>query len=67
MKKDSINYLGLKLDIINLLSHTLENHCIRTAQPSYGGCSRRVHKTVYLTDDKGNSLVNILLLKIVIK
>ena len=27
---------------------TLENHCTRTTQSSRGGCSRRVHKIVYL-------------------
>ena len=34
----------------------LENHYIRTAQSSRGGCSRRVHKIVYLTVKKGNIL-----------
>ena len=43
--------------------HTLESHCTRTVQPSRGGCSRCVHKIVYLAVKKGNILVNILLLK----
>ena len=43
---------------------TLENHCTRTAQSSRGGCSRRVHKIVYLAVKKGNILGNILFLKI---
>ena len=46
---------------------TLENHCTRKAQSSRGGCSRRVHKKEYLADNKGNILVNILLMKIFIK
>ena len=37
---------------------TQENHCTRTAQSSRGGCSRRVHKIVYLAVYKGNVLVN---------
>ena len=45
---------------------TLENHCTRTAQSEHGGCSRRVHEMVYLAVNKGNILVNILLLKIFI-
>ena len=45
---------------------TLENHRTRTAQLSRGGCSRRVHKIKYLAVNKGNSLVNFLLLKILI-
>ena len=36
----------------------LENHCTQTAQSSRGGCSRRVHKIVYLAVNKGNILVN---------
>ena len=36
---------------------TLENHCTRTAQSSRGGCSRRVHKIVYIAVSKGNILV----------
>ena len=35
----------------------LENHCTLTAQSSCGGCSRRVHKIVYQTVNKGNILV----------
>ena len=38
----------------------LENHCTRTAQSSRVGCSRRVHRIVYLAVKKGNVLVNIL-------
>ena len=34
---------------------TLENHCTRTAQSSRGGCSRRVHKIVYLAVKKGTT------------
>ena len=39
---------------VELIGHTqfimtLENHCTRTAQSSCGGCSRRVHKIMYLT------------------
>ena len=34
--------------VIYLLVATLENHCTRTVQSSRGGCSRRVHKIVYL-------------------
>ena len=45
---------------------TLEKHCIRTSHSLRGGCSRRVHKIVYLAVKKGNILVNILLLKIFI-
>ena len=45
---------------------TLENHCNRTAQSLHGGCSRRVHKIVYLAVKKGNIFVNILFLKIFI-
>ena len=45
---------------------TLENHCTRTAQSPHGGCSRRVHKIVYLAIKNGHILVNILLLKIFI-
>ena len=37
--------------------NTLENHCTRTAQSSHGGCSRRVHKIVYLAVNKGYILV----------
>ena len=34
---------------------TLEpDHCTRTAQSSRGGCSRRVHKKVYLAVKKGS-------------
>ena len=44
----------------------LENHCTRTTQSSCLGCSRRVHRIVYLAVEKGNILVNILLLKILI-
>ena len=47
-------------------SNTLENHCTRTTQSSCCGCSRRVHKIVYLAVNKGNILVNFLLLKIFI-
>ena len=47
-------------------TYTLENHCTRTARSSLGGCSRRVHKIVYLVVKKGNILVNFLLLKIFI-
>ena len=36
---------------------TLENHCTGTVQSFRGGCSRRVHKIVYLAVNKGNSLV----------
>ena len=36
----------------------------RAAQSSRVGCSRRVHRIVYLAVKKGNILVNILLLKI---
>ena len=39
------------------VSNTLENDCTRTAQSSRGGCSRRVHKIVYLAVNKGNILV----------
>ena len=46
--------------------NTLEKHCTQTAQSSRGGCSQRVHKRVYLAVQKGNILVNILLLKILI-
>ena len=46
--------------------NTLEHLCTRIAQSSRGGCSRRVHKIVYLAAKKGNILVNILLLKIFI-
>ena len=38
--------------------------CARTAQSSRVGCSRRVHKIVYLAVKMGNISVNILLLKI---
>ena len=41
----------------------LENHCTRTGPSSYGGCSRRVYKIVYLAVKKGNILVIFLLLK----
>ena len=44
----------------------LENHLTRTVQSSRGGCSRRVHKFVYLAVKNGNILVNFLLLKIFI-
>ena len=33
---------------------TLENHCTRTALSSRGGCSREVHKIVYLAVKKPN-------------
>ena len=49
-----------------LIINMLMTHCTRTAQSSRGGCSRRVHKIVYLAVKKGNILVNILLLKIFI-
>ena len=42
----------------------LENHCTQTSQSSRGGCSRQVHKIEYLAVNKGNVLVNFLLLKI---
>ena len=45
---------------------TLENHCTLTAQSLRGGCSRGVHKIVYLAVYKGNILVIFLLLKIFI-
>ena len=45
---------------------TLENHCTRTAQSLRGGCSRRVHTIVYLAVEKGNILVNISLLQIIL-
>ena len=32
--------------------YTLEDHCTGTAQPSRGGCSRRVHKIEYLGVNK---------------
>ena len=59
------------LDVILITDYqstytTLENHCTRTAQSSRGGCSRRMHKIEYLAVNKGNILVNVLLLKIVI-
>ena len=44
----------------------LENHCNQTAKSSCGGCSRQVHKIVYLAVNKGNNLLNVLLLKIFI-
>ena len=53
------------VQILSLCS-MLENHCTQTAQSSHGGCSRRVHKIVYLAVKKGNILVNILLQKIFI-
>ena len=31
----------------------LENYCIRTSQPLRVGCSRRVHRIVYLAVKKG--------------
>ena len=37
--------------------------CTRAAQSSRVGCSRRVHKIVYLAVKKGNILVNIFLLE----
>ena len=46
--------------------NTLENHCIRTAQSSRGGCSRRVYKIMYIAVKKGNIFVIFLLLKILI-
>ena len=48
--------------------YTLNNHsdCSRTAQSLRGGCSRRVHKIVYLAVNKGNIMVNFLLLKLFI-
>ena len=55
--------IGQFLAKLYLLSNTLENHCTRTAQSWRGGCSRRVHKIEYLTVNKGNILVNFLLLK----
>ena len=45
---------------------TLENHCTQTVQSSRGGCSRQVHKKEYLAVNKGNILVNVLLLTIFI-
>ena len=42
---------------VKMPTTTLENHCARTAQSSRGGCSRRVHKIVYLAVKKGNILV----------
>ena len=45
---------------------TLQNHCTRTALSSPGGCSPQVHKIEYLAVNKGNILVNFLLLKIFI-
>ena len=46
----------------------LETHCTctRTAQSSRGGCSRRVHKIVHLAVKKGNTLINILQVKVLI-
>ena len=44
----------------------LENLCTGTGQLSHGGCSRGVHKIDYLAVNKGNILVNVLLLKIFI-
>ena len=41
----------------------LENHCTQTVQSSHVGCSRRVHRIVYIAVKKGNLFVNILLLK----
>ena len=52
--------------VTDFIMFTLQNHCIRTAKSSRGGCSRRVHKIVYLAVNKGNILVFILLLKIFI-
>ena len=43
---------------VNLLIFKLENHCTRPAQSSHGGCSRRLHKLVYLAIKNGNILVN---------
>ena len=42
-------------------------HCTGTAQSSRGGCSRPVHKIVYLAVKRGNILVIFLLLKIISK
>ena len=51
---------------LSLTVGTLDNHCIRTVQSLRGGCSRRVHKIVYLAVKNDNILVNILLLKLFI-
>ena len=44
--------------------HMLEKHWTRTVQSSRVGCSRRVHRIVYVSVKKGNIMVNILLLKL---
>ena len=69
MEQSDLSYGGFHYtttDNKKLHFSTLENHCTQTAQSSRDGCSQRVHKIVYLAVNKGNILVNILLLKIFI-
>ena len=56
-----LSYMYFRQDFIisnGLLEFTIENLCTRTAQSSRGGCSRRVHRIVYIAFNKGNILVN---------
>ena len=54
--------LSMDWTVDTLLRLTLENHRTRTAQSSCVGCSRRVHRIMYLADKRGNILLNILLI-----
>ena len=50
-----VRYFPYKFQEIPFI--TLENHCTGTTQSSGGGCSRRVHKILYLAFKKGTILV----------
>ena len=45
---------NIPVEISRISGIMLENHCTQTVQSSCGGCSRRVHKIVYLAVKKDN-------------
>ena len=60
--KGSLWYCPIRLHT-SFKFNALENLCTQKLQSSRGGCSRPVHKMVYLALYKGNILINILFLK----
>ena len=65
-KTENIQLLQVKIHNSKIHKFKLENHCTQTAQSLRGGCIRQVHKIEYLAVNKGNILVNVLLLKKII-